>query len=346
MALRARLLIVLAILASACESDGVQVSRGGSDVIYGHSELVAAVRRFSTTTRSPASYRELGRTIAALRPRFDATVASEATRHLIFLAVEPLDAFFDQPLEAQVDALALTVWPTVLDVEPLQGETPAGYMDRLCKDGYAKLCRQIVPEHRPLVLSELVWRRFESRARDVMAECSGCQGAGFAAALATFGARHEAMAARLVENHDRIRPWYWPFAGEHGAPWSGAPLVTVSKDGSAVFQGQTIAPGRWREALTAGRDAATTLGVLMPRTADVSELRAILRDAGAAGYAQVALQVRGPSYPYPLEEYRLKTRARAGRARAELQVRDVDSIQVLIESLDARAATGAAPPML
>jgi hypothetical protein len=82
-----------------------------------------------------------------------------------------------------------------------------------------------------------------------------------------------------------------------------------------------------------------------PRT-EVRHVRAVVVGAGKAGYRAVALQARSRLFPYPLGEYRIAT-ARAGGGRAEsVDIRDVDTVQILVRALDAATgrATGGTPP--
>lgn len=85
-----------------------------------------------------------------------------------------------------------------------------------------------------------------------------------------------------------------------------------------------------------GRDQVLAVH-LKPRT-KVRHLRDVLRPAAAAGHRTVALQARCAS-TYLMREYRLAARGGGGRA---VDVRDVDTIQYLVRTLDATAErTGA-----
>ena len=70
---------------------------------------------------------------------------------------------------------------------------------------------------------------------------------------------------------------------------------------------------------------------------------AVVAAAARAGYRTVALQVRGKTYPYALGEYRIAA-ARGGRGES-VDIRDVDTVQILVRALDAAAgrAGGDAP---
>ncbi len=152
--------------------------------------------------------------------------------------------------------------------------------------------------------------------------------------------QHESRLTRLASDEEgRVERDAWPEAGDNAAQWSGAPVLDLVPE-PPRFLGEPI-EGNWRERVRAsrrgnGRDHV--LGVhLKPRT-EVRHLLAVLEAAGAAGYRTVALQARGRQYPYPMREYRLAIRG--GRT---VSVRDVDTIQYLVRTLDNAAGRGARP---
>jgi hypothetical protein len=62
----------------------------------------------------------------------------------------------------------------------------------------------------------------------------------------------------------------------------------------------------------------------------------VLDDAATAGFTEVALLALAPGFPYTKKEYRLAIGRRA-RGRA-VRARDSDTVQILVQGLDAAAA--------
>lgn len=337
--------ILLVMLGSGCEKDQIDVRPDRVDNAYGHRDLLAAVDRFAKSERSPARFRELALAIKALAPRFDAAVGAEAERHLVLLALAPLEALYQQPLDEQFRKLATTVWPTALGVEPKADEGAAAYAERICAAELALECKHIVPEYWPLVLSAVVWSRLKDRARESLNECKSCRGAaGFAEVMDKYERYERDVSTRVADAESRAKPGHWPRAGKNAVPWSGAPLVTFEGTGQAMFEDRPIAPGKWSVVLESARQATDVLGVHFEPGARVGDLRPLLRDAEAAGITQLALQTRAPDYPYPLVEYRVSTSSKGKNHR--VHVRDVDTIQVLIQALDAFITQAQSPPRL
>lgn len=300
---------------------------------YGQGDLMAAVAEAAKAPTSPQAFRALAVRVEELRPRFNDRVAEIAELQLAFQALGPLTAQLAEPPEAQLAALATTVWPTALRVEPEKGETPRQYLERVCSGPLAGECKYVVPEAWPVVMSAKVWRRLKTRARDAYADCFRCQDdPTYAAALETYDRHDTEWQSRARTYGDRAAPSFWPRAGGHAAPWSGAPLLELGTD-TVSLAGEDMGDDEWRRMLRERRGDATVLGVHLRPRQEVRTLRAALADAAAAGWHEVALQVRDGSYPWELREYRLATR----RKGAPLQVRDVDSIQVLVQALDVAA---------
>jgi hypothetical protein len=339
------LVLLLLVVATGCEQDEVVVRSDKGNDSYGRKALIEAVDRFARSERSPERFRDLASTIKTLWPRFNESVASEAERNLVMMALGPLRTRFQEPLHAQLEALATTVWPTALAVEPTPGETPAGFAERICREALALECKQVVPEYRALVLSTLVWTRLAERAREAVHTCKPCRDSeGFREAVRDYERFAREISIRKSKAEDEARPGRWPHAGDRAAPWSDMPLVVVRKDGQATLDGQPIAPGQWQSDLGQARKQSEVLGIHMVPSTRVRDLRAILSDAAQAGFSLVALQARATEYPYALLEYRIAT----GRKRDSrlVRVRDVDTIQVLVQALDALAADDGLPPRI
>lgn len=329
---------VVALLGSACERERIDVRDLEGSNGYGHKELLAAVERFAATARTPADYRVLAVEVERLAPQFNALVAGEASRNLAFLALEPLDAHFDARPAQQLEILGLTVWPTAFDVSPAPDEDAWAYSERLCAGPLSERCKQIVPEHRGLVLSQLVWRHFKERARSALHECKACDSdPRYPEALARFEQRETELGARAGNVARRAHPRHWPIAGANASPWSQPPVVAMHDDGTARLDAQPahesqpreLPPGDWSKALAQVRNGNDTLGVWIGPNGDLGRLRHLGRAARTAGFRHLAIQARAPQYPYELREYRV-----ALARRSTLPLRDADSVQLLVSALD------------
>jgi hypothetical protein len=335
--------LALALALTGCAEDDISVSSAGQ-ADYGRGEVMAAVEALSTSDRSPAAYRRMAEAVRAARPHFDEVTAELAERNLVFLAVPPLVAWHGRPLDQQLEALALTVWPTALGVEPKPDEQPREYLERVCRGELALECKNIVPEAYSLALSALVWRRFKERARDIMSDCRPCrQDQAYREALDKLERSATEIEVRAQREADDADPGHWPVGEVHAQPWSDAPLFHVDDDGDATFRGIGVAPGTWRQVLEQDRQGSQVLGVLLEPDDRVSVLRQIVKDARAAGYRELALQVRGPEHPYPLREYRISIDRKRGRRDPAVNTRDVDTIQILVQMLDAALENGTGP---
>ncbi len=320
-------------MVSACEKDELRVqtdSEVGGD--YGRSELLAAIETYTAAKRTPEAYRKLATDLDALRERFHAEVAADAERNLVILALEPLKSQFDAPLAEQAEILATTVWPTALEVEPLPDETPQAYMERICGAQLALVCKSVASQYRELVLAREVWERFKDRAREAVQRCQVCDG-NFAAVVTEFERHENQLSQRLGALDGAEEISNWPIAGANASTWAEPPLFEVAEDGSARLTGQPVAPGQWLDALRALDTEREVLGVYLRPTARVRVLQAVVNDAREAGFAELALLARDKEYPYTRRQYRLPL-----RSRVRLPVRDFETIQVLMQALDAAAA--------
>jgi hypothetical protein len=348
--LLAAALCAIALLGSACERERIEVRDLAASHSYGQEQLLAAVDRFAQSQRTPADYRAMAAEVERLTPQFNAVVAGEASRNLAFLALEPLDAHFDAPPARQLEVLGLTVWPTAFGEPPAPGEDAWAYSERLCAGPLSEQCKQIVPEHRALILSQLVWRHFKERARSTLHECEECESEPrYPAALTRFEQREGELSARAGEITRRAHPKHWPIAGEHASPWSLPPVVTVRDDGTARLEAtpesglepRELPAGGWDKALAEVRNGGETLGVWIGPGGDLGRLRLLGEAARTAGYRQLAIQARAPQFPYELREYRV-----ALARRSTVALRDRDSVQLLLSALDSGLASGQAMPAL
>jgi hypothetical protein len=329
-------ILAVAAAGAACKQKRLKVAAQGVDSTgdYGRIELEAAVAKLRRAPAEAASYRAFAVVVDSLRAQFNEGVTAQAERQLAFLALEPMAAQLEQPLPDQMAALALTVWPTALGVEPAEGETVQSYLERICSGPLAGDCKYVVPEHWPPVLSNLVWDRMKVRARETYSECRMCaQDPTYQDLLKRYDRYQARVSAERAKIGDRVERAAWPEAGDHGAPWSGVPLLDLVAD-PRRFAGDEIA-GDWGDRIASRPDRAKVLGLhLRPRT-EVRHVRSVVLAAARAGYQAIALQAREPSFPYQLREYRLATGASRGPS---VDLRDVDSVQMLVRAVDAAAA--------
>ena len=182
----------------------------------------------------------------------------------------------------------------------------------------------------------------KDRARDAYGECRPCkQDPSYAALLEQYDQHESRMTKIMKAAEDRTERSAWPVAGPNASEWSGAVLLDLVPE-PPTLDGEAI-EGSWRDRLRADRrrdGANTVLGVHLKPRSEVRLLRAVLSAAAAAGYQSVALQVRSGEYPYPPAEYRLTTGRGGGRA---IEVRDVDTIQYLVRTLDNDGGTAERP---
>ncbi len=345
--MRVHMLLVLVAAGAAaagCGKKRIAVADQSEDQTgdYGKLELDKAVGEFRKSPTSPQGYRAIQVEAQRLDPVFNQPVRDIAERHLAFLSLEPMAAQVDKPPQEQVDALALTIWPTAFNVEPNAGESARAYLERVCAGPLATECKYIVPETWPTVLSAMVWRRMKMRAREAYAQCRLCkQDPSYSAMLEKFDQYDNRMQAARAKLGDRADRDAWPEAGEKMAPWSGAPLLDLVADpfewNGADFDGD------WQDRIRARPRDADVLGLhVRPRT-EVRHVRAVVAGAGKAGYRAVALQVRSRVYPYPLGEYRIATSGARGGGES-VDIRDVDTVQILVRALDAATARAGGAP--
>ncbi len=332
-------LMGVVLLAAACTREPIEVHKNTDAFDFGRGELLAAVDEAAKDPTSPKVIAGLAARIAELRPQFNNPVEKEAERKLVFLALFPLEAQFTEPVDRQLEALALTVWPIALRVEPEKGETPAQYASRVCSTTLALECKYAVPEYWPVIISSVVWRRMQERAREAYVRCGPCKsepGQSYDKALERYRAYQTEIGARAAAIRKRAHPNRWARAGEHAADWEpNTPLLELLDDGSAEFRGEVVASA-WRRMIREKRAGAEVLGVHVVPSSDVQSLRSVLADAGKAGYSYVDLQVRAGEFPYPPKSYRLSLGRRGKSTR--IKISPDDSIQLLVQALDVQSA--------
>lgn len=151
--------------------------------------FVAAVERFVAAGRTPDAFRELAH-VADLTSHMNRDGRDEVERRVVVLALYPVELVQTLPATAQADALALTVWPTLLAepfnavqttatqgdaIFPAIGEDAQAYLKRLCGGPLADECGRVVPEHRAAAVAALAVRRAVARTRTAVAACDTCR---------------------------------------------------------------------------------------------------------------------------------------------------------------------------
>lgn len=185
------IVITFSLLATAtCGPEPVDVSRGQTHD-YGRGELRAAVEAFVIAGRTPSAYSVLARKVRDLGPSMDRDVRNEAERRIVVLAIEPVRSVGDRSISEQIEALALTVWPTLLgpptDQEriersrppnillPQPDESASTYVDRVCRESFANECAYELPTQRGAAIAAIAARRARERARNAVDLCSTCR---------------------------------------------------------------------------------------------------------------------------------------------------------------------------
>jgi len=355
-----RLTLVVALLA-ACERPSVDVVTGDSSD-YNRRALSAAVDEFVANGRTNQAYAELANTVLELRPGMDRTVAEEAELKLVVLALPPVKSVQAKSMAEQVDALALTVWPTLLSppieadamliqrdakaaqLHPRAGEDARAYLQRLCGSLLAGDCKQVVPEHQGAVVAAVATRRAMERVRNAVADCVMC-GAdpGWREAVRSWESLDRTANGYLHDVERRSHPDNWPIAGnaaETGANltdvtalWREAEINTL---GEVVVGGHRYIGADRIEALRELRAESDTITLHLRPELTLAQVKGILADAKKSGASKVAIVARAPEYPWERRYYWLSD---AGKTRVGL--RPTDSLQLLLHTIDHVASPGA-----
>ena len=353
----ARLGLIVAVVAAAaggCGRDKIDVNAKASDD-YKHGALIAAVDKFVAGGRTPEAYAELAQTVATLRPRMDRTVAREAELKLVTLALHPIQTMGAKPIRARIEALALTVWPTLLappieadalfevrdprahELVPKPGEDPAAYMVRLCGGPLARECKQIVPELQGNVIEALALRRGMERARNAVTECLPCKDdQAWRQAVHAWEKLDREVAESIADVERRADPDNWPVAGAAADDDPGLPIAELSTRGDLIVGGRSYGPNQQRiQVLEELRGDGEVIALHFHPETTLAQARAVLIDARKAGAKRVAVIAREPFYPYQRKAYWV---ADGYGLRANL--RPTDSLQLLLHATDEVAGPG------
>ena len=349
--------LVLAACNAACNRDVIAVEPQ-SKADYNHAKLLAAVDAFIAAKRTPVAYAQLAAQVAALRPGMDATVAAEAERRLVVLALPPVVGLQDRPMTEQVAALALTVWPTLLappieadvllrvrdpkavEIPPKPGEDPDGYILRLCQHPLATDCKHAVPELQGNIVAALAIRRATERARIAVSDCLECSSEsadpGWRQAVASWEGLDRATAETITGIEAKAAPDNWPVAGAASDDDPQLPEAELTLRGDIVVDGHGYGPNRQRiEVLRELRGTGDVIALHFHPDQTLAQVRAVLVDARKAGVARVAVIARESAYPYRRRAYWV---ADGTGLRANL--RSTDSLQLLLHAIDEVAGPG------
>lgn len=346
--------LAIAAACAACGPDqiGVRPADGGD---YHHSDLLRAVDTFVAAGRTPAAYAELSRTVLALRPGMDRSVAGEAELKLMVLALAPVQSVAARPIAEQTDALATTVWPTLLAPEieadelltrrdpraaamlPAAGESVRDYLVRMCGGPLAGNCKQVVPEMQGAIVAAVATRRATERVRNAVADCVMC-GADPAwhQAVRTWESLDRMTAATISDVSRRGDPDNWPVAGNAAEPDPRLPEAELDPTGDVVIGGQHYGAADRVAALHDLRAGSSAIALHLRPEISLAQVRAILADARKAGATRVGVVAREPRYPWTRKLYWIAdgTGNRTG-------LRSTDSLQLLLHATDAVATPGA-----
>jgi hypothetical protein len=347
-------LALAVVLAAACGRDTIEVNPKSSDD-YEHGALVAAVDKFVAAGRTPDAYAELAQTVVALRPQMDRTVAREAELKLVTLALGPIQAMQSKSMREKLDALALTVWPTLIappiaadkllesrdpkapEIAPKPGEDPDRYLVRLCGGPLARECKSVVPELQGDVIEALALRRGMERARIAVTECLPCkEDDGWKQTVRAWEQLDRETSEAIPEIERRADPDNWPIAGAAADDDPGLPEAELSTRGDLIVGGHRYGPNQQRiDVLRELRGDGDVIVLHFHPDTTLAQARAVLIDARKAGAKRVAVIAREPFYPYRRRAYWV---ADGYGLRANL--RPTDSLQLLLHAIDEVAGPG------
>jgi hypothetical protein len=340
-------------LCAACGPDAIRVTAKTAD--YNHGKLGTAIDRFVAANRTPEAFAELARTVATLRTGMDRAVAEEAERKLLVLALGPVQAVATKPLAERVDALAITVWPTLLappieadallhvrdthaDDYPVHaGESATAYLVRVCGSALAAECKRIVPEMQGAIVNAVATRRATERMRNAVGDCLDCEGdRGWRDAMATWEALDREVAEWMITYERRGDPNNWLVAGAAAEDDPQLPEAEVSPRGDLLLGDHAYGPNQRRiAALRELRGGGEFIALHLHPDVTLAQARAILADARKAGLPRVAAIARESAYPFRRRAYWI-----AEGTGLRVNLRPTDSLQLLVHAIDEVAGPG------
>jgi hypothetical protein len=345
--------VLLLCVLAACGQDKIEV-RQGDNGDYNHGALLQAVDKFVAGGRTPAAYAELAKAAFELRPGMDRSVAREAELKLMVLALAPVQAVHAKPMTEQVDALALTVWPTLLApaleaddlvfrrdpsalaMFPRSGETPSLYFVRLCVGPLAGQCKQVVPEMQGPVVAAIAIRRATERVRNAVSDCVMCGAEpGWHEAVRNWEALDRMANSSVSEIERRADPDNWPVAGDAAELDPKLPEAEISQTGEIVIGGQHYGADQRVSAFRDLRGGSPRIALHLRPETPLAQVRALLDDVRKSGADRVAVIARSPKYPWDRKAYWI---AEGNGPHSGL--RPTDSLQLLLHATDAIASPG------
>lgn len=331
-------LAMVMLLVAACESKriGLVAETDDEGADFGRTALANAIVKLSERPQDASAYAAFAARIEEIRPVFNREVARQAELRLSVLAVAPLRAGLSQSHEEQMQQFATAVWPSVLQFPVEPGETVASYVLRLCSSKLALTCNNVVPEYWPVILNAQVWRTLKSRVDVAYDRCQWCEDdPSFRGIMDSIRDAHLRLEEAAQVAQEEGQPRDWPKAGRHASELSSDLIVTFGADGLVRVRGENVEGGNWRQTIADARASEDLVALHFRPERMVSELLRVLGDLKAAGFQRVALVVRENSFPYQPKQYELRAQK---KSYLDLGVHDSDSIQVLVQSLDLRAA--------
>jgi hypothetical protein len=348
----ARRLLLLCVLAS-CGEDKIEV-RQGQSADYNQGAMLAAVDKFVAGGRTPEAYAELSQTAFELRSGMDRSVAQETELKLMVLALAPVQSVHAKPMPEQVDAIALTVWPTLLApafeaddllvkrdpkaaaMMPKPGEDARAYLLRLCGGSLASGCKQVVPELQGAVVASIATRRATERVRSAVADCVMCSAdPGWHKAVRAWEALDRMANGSIDDIERRADPANWPIAGSAAVSAPPLPEAQLNETGEVVIGGQRYGASQRVSALRDLRGDSTTIALHLRPEMSLAQVRVLLGDVRKAGATKVAVVARAPQYPWDRKIYWI-----ADGAGPPTGLRPTDSLQLLLHAVDAVAGPG------
>jgi len=345
-------LLLLCVLA-ACGEEKIEVRQGDS-ADYNHGALLAAVDKFVASGRTPEAYAELSQTAFRLRNGMDHSVAQEAELKLLVLALAPVQSVHAKPMSEQVDALALTVWPTLItpvfeaddllvkrdpraaEMMPKPGEDPHAFLLRLCGGPLASDCKQVVPEQQGAAIAAIATRRATERVRNAIADCVMCSAdPGWHEAVRAWEALDRMANSWITDVERRADPSNWPVAGSAAEVDPDLPEAEVNEIGEIVIGGQRYAAGQRASALRDLRGDNTMIALHLRPEMSLAQVRVLLGDARKSGATRVAVVARAAQYPWDRKVYWI-----ADGVGPHSGLRPTDSLQLLLHAVDAVASPG------
>ena len=348
-----RALSLVALIACSKETVGISHDEAAD---YNHAELIAAIDKFVVAGKTPAAYGELAKQTLALRPGMDRAVGQEAELKLVTLALAPIEQVKDRPMADQVEALALTVWPTLLSPEieadeilfkrdpkavelwPKPNEGARDYLRRLCGGPLAGDCKQVVPEYQGAVISALATRRATERARNAVADCMMCSTEpGWHDAVRKWEDLDRQVTSWISDVERKADPANWPTAGTAAVSDPGLPEAQINDTGEVVIAGHRHHGPERIEALRDLRGESPALALHLRPELSIAQVKGVLADVRKAGAKKVAVIARAPKYPWERRVYWLAQDT--GQRAANL--RPTDSLQLLLHTVDHVGSPGA-----